>query len=132
MDLSRHRPIYGIFPAECQCLRQTFQRFRLHYLRNIFTAFAVGLSGKKLHSQNARKFFIIAVYFLVLSTWKGYKKHSWTRNQEKIFIYARPCISWFILLHEKFLQFDWLRAVVFQLNLKHPHVKITKPLRVVV
>ena len=22
-----------------------------------------------------------------------------------------------ILLHEKFLQFDWLRAVVFQLNL---------------
>ena len=24
----------------------------------------------------------------------------------------------FILLHDKFLQFDWLRAVVFQLNLK--------------
>jgi len=37
-----------------------------------------------------------------------------------------------ILLHEKFLQFDWLRAVVFQLNLKYLHVKITKPLRVVV
>ena len=34
----------------------------------------------------------------------------------------------FILLHEKFLQFDWLRAVVFQLNLKYLHVKITKPL----
>ena len=32
----------------------------------------------------------------------------------------------FIPLHEKFLQFDWLRAVVFQLNLKYPHVKITK------
>ena len=30
-----------------------------------------------------------------------------------------------ILLHEKFLQFDWLRAVVFQLNLKYLHVKIT-------
>ena len=28
-----------------------------------------------------------------------------------------------ILLHEKFLQFDRLRAVVFQLNLKYPHVK---------
>ena len=43
--------------------------------------------------------------------------------------------TWFlilILLHGKFLQFNWLRAVVFQLNLKHPHVKITKPLRVVV
>ena len=31
----------------------------------------------------------------------------------------------FILLYEKFLQFDWLRAVVFQLNLKYLHVKIT-------
>ena len=30
----------------------------------------------------------------------------------------------FILLHEKFLQFNWLRAVVFQLNLKYLHVKI--------
>ena len=38
----------------------------------------------------------------------------------------------FILLHEKFLQFDWLKAVVFQLNLKYLYVKITKPLRVVV
>ena len=37
-----------------------------------------------------------------------------------------------ILLHEKFLQFDWLRAVVFLLNLKHLLVKITKPSRVVV
>ena len=36
----------------------------------------------------------------------------------------------FILLHEKFLQFDWLRAVVFQLNLKYLHVKITNLLRV--
>ena len=30
-----------------------------------------------------------------------------------------------ILLPQKFLQFDWLRADVFQLNLKHLHVKIT-------
>ena len=30
-----------------------------------------------------------------------------------------------ILLHEKFLKFDWLRAVVFPLNLKYLHVKIT-------
>ena len=34
-------------------------------------------------------------------------------------------VQYFILLHEKFLQFDWLRAVVFQLNLKYLHVKIT-------
>ena len=37
-----------------------------------------------------------------------------------------------ILLHEKLLQFDWLRAVVFQLNLKYLHVKITNLLWVVV
>ena len=39
-----------------------------------------------------------------------------------------------ILLHKKLLQFDWLRAVVFQLNLKylHMHVKITNLLWVVV
>ena len=34
--------------------------------------------------------------------------------------------------HEKYLQFDWFRAVVFQLNLKYLHVKITKSLQVVV
>ena len=38
----------------------------------------------------------------------------------------------FIPLHEKFLPFDWLRAVVFQLNLKYLHVKIANLLRVVV
>ena len=37
-----------------------------------------------------------------------------------------------ILLHEKSLQFDWLRTVVFQLNLKYLHVKITNLLLVVV
>ena len=30
-----------------------------------------------------------------------------------------------ILLHEKCLRFDWPRVVVFQLNLKYLHVKIT-------
>ena len=41
-------------------------------------------------------------------------------------------ITLIILLHQKFLQSDWLRAVVFQLNLKYLHVKITNLLRVVV
>ena len=39
-------------------------------------------------------------------------------------------INVFILLNEKFLQFDWLRKVAFQLNLRYLHVKIKKPLRV--
>ena len=37
-----------------------------------------------------------------------------------------------MLLHEKFLQFDWLKAVVSRINLKYLHVKIRKLLRVVV
>ena len=41
-------------------------------------------------------------------------------------------IRMFILQHEKFLQFDWLRAVVFQLNLKYLRVKITTLLWIVV
>ena len=41
----------------------------------------------------AIKFFIIAVDFGVLSTWKRYEKHSWTRHHEKIFIYVRACIN---------------------------------------
>ena len=40
-------------------------------------------------------------------------------------VYVLPqCIDIFnfILLHEKFLQFDWFSAVVFQLNFKYLHV----------
>ena len=36
-----------------------------------------------------------------------------------------PNIFVVILLHEKFLQVDWLGTVVFQLNLKYLLVKIT-------
>ena len=43
-----------------------------------------------------------------------------------------PTFSKFILLRERFLQFDWLRAVVFQLNLQYLHVKMTTLMRVVV
>ena len=38
-------------------------------------------------------------------------------------------ITAIILLHEKSLQFDWLRAEVFHLNLKYLHGKITNLLR---
>ena len=51
---------------------------------------------------------------------------------EFVLAVAQNGISTIILLHENFLQFDWLRAVVFQLNLKYLHVKITNLLRVVV
>ena len=45
---------------------------------------------------------------------------------------TRSMVSRFTVLHEKFFQFDWLIAVVFQLHLKYLHVEITKPLRVIV
>ena len=35
-------------------------------------------------------------------------------------------ITTFILLHEKFLLFDWLRGVVFQLNLKYLAIHMLK------
>ena len=50
---------------------------------------------------------------------------------ERVF-HNRQGISELILLHEKFLQFDWLSAVVFQLNLKYLRVKITNHVLVVV
>ena len=42
-----------------------------------------------------------------------------------------PSFSFYTTV-EKFLQFDWLRTVVLQLNLKYLHVKITNLVRVVV
>ena len=61
-------------------------------------------------------------------------------NKEVLFIKATVYLPFLfektgfilILLHEKLLQFNWLRAVVFQLNLKYLHAKITNLLRVVV
>ena len=38
------------------------------------------------------------------------------QNSSEIIVFLKP---------EKFLQFDWLRADVFQLHLKYLHVKIT-------
>ena len=54
------------FPPECQSLRQTFQQTgSIIDLQNMFTAFAVGLSGYKLNSKYyARKFFYHCRRFL--------------------------------------------------------------------
>ena len=57
------------------------------------------------------------------------KPHLWISNN--LIKTCEAQIFLFILLHETFLQFDWLRAVVFQLNLKQLHLKITNLLRVV-
>ena len=56
------------------------------------------------------------------------------RKKFAVFAPSKPRshVRTFILLHEEFLQFYWLRAVVFSLNLKYLHVKITNLLVVVV
>ena len=43
----------------------------------------------------------------------------------RVILISTEKITQFMLLYEKFLQFNWLRAVVFKLNLKYLHVKIT-------
>ena len=63
---------------------------------------------------------------------KGVKCYGSMTVVGQIFHWFEDYINQFILLHEKFLQSDWLRAVVFQLNLKYLHVKITNLLWVVV
>ena len=54
------------------------------------------------------------------------------KNKSISLLWELNPIFMFILLHDKFLQFDWLRALVFQFNLKYLHVKITNLLLVVV
>ena len=48
------------------------------------------------------------------------------------FGYNPKFIITLVLLPEKFVQFDWLRAVVLKLNLRYLHVKVTTLLWVVV
>ena len=69
LNIFRDRPICGLFLLNVSLYGRLFnESFRLYYLRNIFTAFAVGLIGdNETKFQNkSRKIFIIAVDFLVL------------------------------------------------------------------
>ena len=61
---------------------------------------------------------------------RSWKKSKWTQLWLPSHIFRRIDLSnvevnFIILLPEKFLPFDWLRAEVFQLNLKYLNVKIT-------
>ena len=67
-----------------------------------------------------------SIYSFFIRSFVRSFRHLFTHSFVLSFIYL------FILLRVKFLQFDWLRAVVFQLNLKYLHVKITKLSRAVV
>ena len=77
-------------------------------------------SSKKYIKKNIENFNFNFNKFSVI---KSTGKWLYLRNIFQFSTYSR-----FILLHEKFLQFDWRRRVVFQLNLKYPHFKITNPL----
>ena len=76
-------------------------------------------------TENIRR---AAAALVVISSSAQYLTGSvlWKHKQENSFRVALGIIlTPLILLPEKFLQFDWLRADVFQLNLKYLHVKIT-------
>ena len=71
------------------------------------------------------------ILMIIIVHFYNYYNHNYNKILSLI-CYQPALISAFIPLNEKFLQFDWLRAVVFQLNLKYLHVKITNLLRVVI
>ena len=76
----------------------------------------------------------IGLNFTQTSRHKGYHETVKGLNPDLciILLYSVHGFIHFILLHEKFLQFAWLRTVVFLLNLKYLHVKITNLFWVVV
>ena len=49
---------YQLFPLQCRSSATTFTTGYLVKLRQIFTAFAVSLSGQKLNSKKAIRFFV--------------------------------------------------------------------------
>ena len=90
------------------------QKYLLGYLFVSLRPLCYFFKGRELYF-----FHILILHCIVVLVYK-------IKNDKNNFI------IFFILLHEKFLQFDWLRAVVFELNLKYLHVKIINLLRVVV
>ena len=58
-------------------------------------------------------------------TYTSVRIHEWTQQVRKKLKFKEKLALCIFILPEKFEQFDWLRAVVFQLNLKYLHIKIT-------
>ena len=82
LDISWHRPICGLFPAECQL---ECQSFRLCYLQNVFPVFAVMFDEwQQAQPPKCWKASVSwpSIYrYLVLR--KRDEKHSWTRLHEE-------------------------------------------------
>ena len=96
----------------------------------------VGYSSlESLHYSGQFNLFKIIFLYVTQSLHTSRTKGGTSKRRDPKFkasIYPSVAITTPILLHEKFLQFDWLRLVVFQLNLKYLHVKITNLSPVVV
>ena len=84
-----------------------------------------------LHPHNGHLSTTVNGHFFLSSRWLVEERFDYKPKLVKP-TNQNALISVVILLHKKLLQFDWLRAVIFQLNLKYLHVKITNPLQVVV
>ena len=109
-------------------------------LESLFSPSMMATANAILRAFNNRKYIFFVTLMLDQAKLKAVEEkkkedqggsrspHTWPVSQR----FTERFIIRFILLHDKLLQFDWLRAVVLQLNLKYLHVKITNLLRVVV
>ena len=111
--------------------------FENHFLMSVFCQLLPAVCPVvSLKSTIRKRILLTSIEFSVLNSCTSHHLH----NNVMYFVTQCRSISklntkqtiTLILLHEKFLQFDWLRAAVFQLNLKYLHVKITNVLWVVV
>ena len=119
-------PVRNFATVSCKAKRQPV---------SVWNRSAGGLE-RVAHAQSlrfliARVFYQHEVYLQITEIWNdpsSCKRRYKIKKPSRYETGAGASFLMFILLHEKLLQFDWLRAVVFQLDLKFLHVKITKPL----
>ena len=140
INKSKNKCIYFV---DCISSEDLMQQFFLWFWKNVLLKISLHFWRFMLASpSNLSLNFFFTVFLLFLG-----RKHKWVLQERQVprsaqskipndvscfwgkvkltCYYSLHDISYVILLHDKFVQFDWLRAVVFQLNLKCLHVKIT-------
>ena len=106
------------FHTNASNFRQRLQSLLLRYTaENSQVNYLILICSLSLCLQNFSEVNCFRVYWKLI-TWSSHAKSLFGLWQVTLGL-AREggMVTGFILLHEKFLQFDWLRAVVFQLNL---------------
>ena len=108
-----------------------YSKHEVSTINMLYSLKNVSYFNTTLHPHNGHLSTTVNGHFFLSSRWPVGERFDYKPKLVKP-TNQNALISVVILLHEKLLQFDWLRAVIFQLNLKYLHVKITSPLQVVV